>query len=162
MKKKFLILLLTLTMILSSSPYVAKAADTDDTDSSNKTDTIDGRTYFYDQFDNSAYRTVYKQINDAAQKFNESTSMLLIRTADITQHLHCRSATKTGKLSATMEWIRSSTLCSPIILSISGCPTAISASRNPRENSDIQLSPSSAIHCMPTEIHVPYTRTTLT
>ena len=74
MKKKFLVLLLTLTMILSFSPYVAKAADTDDTDSSNKTDTIDGRTYFYDQFDNSAYRTVYKQINDAAQKFNESTS----------------------------------------------------------------------------------------
>ena len=74
MKKKFLVLLLTLTMILSSSPYVAKAADTDDKDSSNKTDTIDGRTYFYDQFDNSAYRTVYKQINDAAQKFNESTS----------------------------------------------------------------------------------------
>ncbi|WP_243003606.1 hypothetical protein [Coprococcus sp. OM06-25] len=74
MKKKFLVLLLTLTMILSFSPYVAKAADTDDTDSSNKTDTIDGRTYFYDQFDNSAYRTVYNQINDAAQKFNESTS----------------------------------------------------------------------------------------
>ena len=68
MKKKFLVLLLTLTMILSFSPYVAKAADTDDTDSSNKTDTIDGRTYFYDQFDNSAYRTVYKQINDAIQR----------------------------------------------------------------------------------------------
>ena len=74
MKKKFLVLLLTLTMILSFSPYVAKAADTDDTDSSNKTDTIDGRTYFYDQFDNIAYRTVYKQINEAAQKFNKWTS----------------------------------------------------------------------------------------
>mgnify|MGYP006994341165 FL=1 len=33
---------------------------------------INGKTYFYDQFDNSAYRTVYNQINEAAAAFNSS------------------------------------------------------------------------------------------
>lgn len=41
-------------------------------DASADSSQINGKTYFYDQFDNSAYRTVYNQINEAAAAFNSS------------------------------------------------------------------------------------------
>ena len=41
-------------------------------DASADSSQINGKTYFYDEFDNSAYRTVYNQINEAAAAFNSS------------------------------------------------------------------------------------------
>lgn len=73
MKKKLTALLLTLSMVLSFST-AAFAAGGKDTDTDEGSETINGKTYFYDQFENSAYRTVYKQINDAAANFTDSNT----------------------------------------------------------------------------------------
>ena len=72
MKKKFVAFLLTLIMILPfvNTAYAADKGDT--TNSSSGSGKINGKTYYYDQFDNSAYRTVYNQINEAAAAFNSS------------------------------------------------------------------------------------------
>lgn len=72
MKKKLVAFLLTLIMILPfvNTAYAADKGDT--TNSSSGSGKINGKTYYYDQFDNSAYRTVYNQINEAAAAFNSS------------------------------------------------------------------------------------------
>jgi hypothetical protein len=49
---------------------ITVSASTDDESSSDNF----GTTYFYDHFDNSAYRTVYKQIKEAADKFHNSNT----------------------------------------------------------------------------------------
>lgn len=72
MKKKLLALLLTLIMILPFANTAFAADSKDSASDSSGSDTINGKTYFYDQFDNSAYRTVYKQINEAASAFHNS------------------------------------------------------------------------------------------
>ena len=71
MKKKFLALLVAMVMLLSMS-VTAIAAERDGTSGEDNA-TINGKTYFYDQFDNSAYRTVYKQIVDSATTFHNSS-----------------------------------------------------------------------------------------
>ena len=71
MKKRITALLLAMVMTFAMSISAFAADDT--SDSSNDADKVNGKTYFYDQFDNSAYRTVYKQINDAAASFHDST-----------------------------------------------------------------------------------------
>lgn len=73
MKNKLLALLLSLVMVFSFSmtAFAAKNGDTEAADSSDGS-TINGTTYFYDQFDNSAYRSVYSQINEAAADFHNS------------------------------------------------------------------------------------------
>lgn len=53
-----------------NTAYAADKGDT--TNSSSGSGKINGKTYYYDQFDNSAYRTVYNQINEAAAAFNSS------------------------------------------------------------------------------------------
>jgi hypothetical protein len=55
-------------MVFSLS--ITASASTDDESSSDNF----GTTYFYDHFDNSAYRTVYKQIKEAADKFHNSST----------------------------------------------------------------------------------------
>ena len=72
MKKRLYALLLSLVFILSFAPAAFAADTATDESESSDSGTINGRTYFYDQFDNSAYRTVYNQINDAAIKFHNS------------------------------------------------------------------------------------------
>ena len=72
MKKMLLALLLTLTMILPFAQTAYAEGNDDPASDSSGSSTINGRTYFYDQFDNSAYRTVYNQINDAAAAFHAS------------------------------------------------------------------------------------------
>lgn len=71
MKKRITALLLAMVMTLAMS--ISAFASDDASGSSNDADKVNGKTYFYDQFDNSAYRTVYKQINDAATSFHNST-----------------------------------------------------------------------------------------
>lgn len=73
MKKRFFTLLLALIMVFSLSTSIMAAENSDSGNGSTDADTVNGTTYFYDQFDNSAYRTVYKQINEAAQQFHNST-----------------------------------------------------------------------------------------
>lgn len=73
MKKKFFTLLLALIMVFSLSTSITAAENSDSGNSSTDAHTVNGTTYFYDQFDNSAYRTVYKQINEAARQFHNST-----------------------------------------------------------------------------------------
>ncbi len=72
MKKKLLALLLTLVMVLPFAQTAYAADGEGSTDVSADSSKINGKTYFYDQFDNSAYRTVYNQINEAATAFNSS------------------------------------------------------------------------------------------
>lgn len=72
MKKKLLALLLTLVMVLPFAQTAYAADGEDSADVSADSSKINGKTYFYDQFDNSAYRTVYNQINEAAAAFNSS------------------------------------------------------------------------------------------
>ena len=72
MKKKLLALLLTLIMILPFAQTAYAAGSDDSADDSAGSSKINGKTYFYDQFDNSAYRTVYNQINEAAAAFHAS------------------------------------------------------------------------------------------
>ena len=72
MKKKLLALLLTLVMILPFAQTAYAADGEGSADVSADSSKINGKTYFYDQFDNSAYRTVYNQINEAAAAFNSS------------------------------------------------------------------------------------------
>lgn len=72
MKKKLLALLLTLVMVLPFAQTAYAADGEGSTDVSADSSKINGKTYFYDQFDNSAYRTVYNQINEAAAAFNSS------------------------------------------------------------------------------------------
>lgn len=72
MKKKLLALLLTLVMILPFAQTAYAADSGDSADASADSSKINGKTYFYDRFDNSAYRTVYNQINEAAAAFNSS------------------------------------------------------------------------------------------
>lgn len=72
MKKKLLALLLTLIMILPFAQTAYAADGGGSADASADSSQINGKTYFYDQFDNSAYRTVYNQINEAAAAFNSS------------------------------------------------------------------------------------------
>lgn len=68
MKKRLSALLLSLALVISfSTPAFASEDTTDDSST-----TINGTTFFYEKFDNSAYRTVYNQINDAATNFGES------------------------------------------------------------------------------------------
>ena len=71
MKKRItaLLLAMVMTFAMSISAFAADATS----DDSNDADKVNGKTYFYDQFDNSAYRTVYNQINDAAASFHDST-----------------------------------------------------------------------------------------
>lgn len=73
MKKKFFTLLLALIMVFSLSTSIVAAENNDSGNGSTDAHTVNGTTYFYDQFDNSAYRTVYKQINEAARQFHNST-----------------------------------------------------------------------------------------
>lgn len=73
MKKKFFTLLLALIMVFSLSTSITAAENSDSGNGSTDAHTVNGTTYFYDQFDNSAYRTVYKQINEAARQFHNST-----------------------------------------------------------------------------------------
>lgn len=73
MKKKFFTLLLALIMVFSLSTSIVAAENSDSGNGSTDAHTVNGTTYFYDQFDNSAYRTVYKQINEAARQFHNST-----------------------------------------------------------------------------------------
>ena len=62
MKKMLLALLLTLTMILPfAQTAYAEGNDNPASDSSGSS-TINGKTYFYDQFDNNAYRTVLRKL----------------------------------------------------------------------------------------------------
>lgn len=72
MKKKLLALLLTLIMVLPFAQTAYAADGEGSADASADSSQINGKTYFYDQFDNSAYRTVYNQINEAAAAFNSS------------------------------------------------------------------------------------------
>lgn len=72
MKKRLYALLLSLVFILSFAPAAFAADTAPDESESSDSGKVNGRTYFYDQFDNSAYRTVYNQINDAAIKFHNS------------------------------------------------------------------------------------------
>lgn len=72
MKKKLLALLLTLVMVLPFAQTAYAADGEGPADVSADSSKINGKTYFYDQFDNSAYRTVYNQINEAAAAFNSS------------------------------------------------------------------------------------------
>lgn len=72
MKKKLLALLLTLVMVLPLAQTAYAADGEGSADASADSSQINGKTYFYDQFDNSAYRTVYNQINEAAAAFNSS------------------------------------------------------------------------------------------
>lgn len=72
MKKKLLALLLTLVMVLPFAQTAYAADGEGSADASADSSQINGKTYFYDQFDNSAYRTVYNQINEAAAAFNSS------------------------------------------------------------------------------------------
>lgn len=73
MKKKFFTLLLALIMVFSLSTSITAAENSDSGNGSTDAHIVNGTTYFYDQFDNSAYRTVYKQINEAARQFHNST-----------------------------------------------------------------------------------------
>ena len=73
MKMKFFTLLLALIMVFSLSTSIVAAENSDSGNGSTDAHTVNGTTYFYDQFDNSAYRTVYKQINEAARQFHNST-----------------------------------------------------------------------------------------
>ena len=72
MKKKLLALLLTLILVLPFAQTAYAADGEGSADASADSSQINGKTYFYDQFDNSAYRTVYNQINEAAAAFNSS------------------------------------------------------------------------------------------
>lgn len=83
MKKRLFALALSLVMAVSYSvpSFAAKPVDTESSDveasdteaAGDGSTSINGKTYFYDQFDNGAYRTVYNQINEAAKKFHAST-----------------------------------------------------------------------------------------
>lgn len=42
--------------------------------SKSETPSIDGKTYYYDQFENDAYKSVYDSIAEAAYKFHNSTA----------------------------------------------------------------------------------------
>ena len=59
-------------MVLPFAQTVYAADGEGSADASADSSQINGKTYFYDQFDNSAYRTVYNQINEAAAAFNSS------------------------------------------------------------------------------------------
>ncbi|MGN0396147.1 MAG: transglutaminase domain-containing protein [Coprococcus sp.] len=69
MKKKILLLILSILSLISFSvaPLSALA------DSSEK-NTIDATCYYYDTFDNDAYRNVYNQVNQAANSFHNSNT----------------------------------------------------------------------------------------
>lgn len=75
MKKKFLVLLMSVAMTVSTfaggnALTVRAEADSSDSEAA----TIDGKTYYYDQFENDAYRSVYDSIAEAAYKFHNSTA----------------------------------------------------------------------------------------
>ena len=70
MKKRLFVLFAALMMILFSS-FVAMADEAEDTEESTA---INGTTYYYDHFDNDAYRNVYDQLVTPAETFHESST----------------------------------------------------------------------------------------
>lgn len=74
MRKRLFALALSLVMLFSfsTSVYARGGRGSNTTDSADGSASIDGTTYYYDQFDNDAYRTVYKQICSAAETFHAS------------------------------------------------------------------------------------------
>jgi hypothetical protein len=72
MKQKILVFLMVLTMVFSCS--VAMASEDVDTGGGNTDIDIDGTTFYYDRFDNTAYRNVYDQLAAVADTFHNSTT----------------------------------------------------------------------------------------
>lgn len=74
MRKRLFALMLSIIMVVAFTTTAYATEDGSSTTSSNDdgSASINGRTYFYDQFDNAAYRTVYNQISEAAETFQSS------------------------------------------------------------------------------------------
>lgn len=75
MKKKFLVLLMSVAMTVSTfagGNALTVRAESDS--SASEAESIDGTTYYYDQFENDAYKSVYDSIAEAAYKFHNSTA----------------------------------------------------------------------------------------
>lgn len=68
------IFLLFSAMLLLFSFSITSLAATEQSSDSEETTTIDATTFYYDQFDNIAYRNVYDQINNAASNFHNSNT----------------------------------------------------------------------------------------
>ncbi len=75
MKKRFLVLLMSVAMTVSAFAGGNTLTVRAESDSSkSETPSIDGKTYYYDQFENDAYKSVYDSIAEAAYKFHNSTA----------------------------------------------------------------------------------------
>ena len=75
MKKRFLVLLMSVAMTVSTFAGGNTLTVRAESDSSkSETPSIDGKTYYYDQFENDAYKSVYDSIAEAAYKFHNSTA----------------------------------------------------------------------------------------
>ncbi len=74
MKRRILLLILTMLLLLSCSTLSLAASAEPSASETEETDTVDATTYYYDKFDNDAYRNVYEQINQAAYNFHNSTT----------------------------------------------------------------------------------------
>ncbi len=82
MKKKFLLLFMILSLVLPYAVVCAEGEETDTISSEATDDTtadtvyseIDTTSYYYDRFDNDAYKNVYRQLEDPAASFHSSTN----------------------------------------------------------------------------------------
>lgn len=74
MKRRILILISTLLLLVSYSTLSFAASEETTASDTGEAVTIDATAYYYDKFDNDAYRNVYDQINQAANNFHNSTT----------------------------------------------------------------------------------------
>lgn len=75
MKKKVLLFMLTVILALSNMTVFATENSEEDTSAGKETVSVavDTSLFYYNNFDNDAYRNVYDQLKDAASNFHNST-----------------------------------------------------------------------------------------
>ena len=73
MRKKLLLFLMTIILVLPNMTVLAADNTTDDTtEETNTYADIDTTKYYYNRFDNDAYKNVYNQLQEAANAYHES------------------------------------------------------------------------------------------
>ena len=98
MRKKLLLFLMTIILVLPNMTVLAADNTTDDTtEETNTYADIDTTKYYYNRFDNDAYKNVYNQLQEAATAYHESNQNAEYRESGETHYYKAFTINVTSK-----------------------------------------------------------------